>query len=56
MSGNKIYLGDGAYAEFGGYDIRITTEDGVSVTNEVFLGPREIVALIVFAKEKGLVT
>jgi len=33
----KTYLGDGVYAEMTNGMIRLTTEDGVSVTNEVFL-------------------
>jgi hypothetical protein len=31
----KTYLGDGAYADFDGYAIVVTTEDGVSVTNRI---------------------
>lgn len=33
----KTYLGDGVYAEFDGYGIVLTTEDGISVTNRIVL-------------------
>ena len=35
----KRYLGDGAYVEFDGYHIRLTTENGFEVTNRVALDP-----------------
>lgn len=33
----KTYLGDGCYAEFDGHQIRLTTENGIRTTNEIFL-------------------
>ena len=33
----KVYLGDGVYAEYDGYHIVLTTEDGVKVTNTIYL-------------------
>lgn len=35
----KGYLGDGAYVDFDGYSIVLTTEDGISTTNAVVLDP-----------------
>lgn len=35
--GEKTYLGDGVYARFTGYDIELTTENGISVTNRIHL-------------------
>ena len=35
----KVYLGDGAYVDFDGYALVLTTEDGISVTNTVVLEP-----------------
>ena len=35
----KEYLGDGAYVDFDGYSIILTTEDGISTTNSVVLDP-----------------
>lgn len=35
----KEYLGDGVYAEFDGYSIVLTTEDGISATNTIVLEP-----------------
>lgn len=37
MSELKEYIGDGAYVDFNGHDIRIYTSDGVTETNEIFL-------------------
>lgn len=34
---NKEYLGDGVYVDFDGYHIVLTTEDGVSATNTIFM-------------------
>jgi hypothetical protein len=33
----KVYLGDGVYADFDGYAITLTTENGVEVTNTIEL-------------------
>jgi hypothetical protein len=35
----ETYLGDGAYAEFNGYNITIYTSDGISRTNTVHFEP-----------------
>ena len=35
----KSYLGDGVYARFDGYSIVLTTENGISVQNEIVLEP-----------------
>ena len=39
-------MGDGVYAEDVGHAIRLTTENGVSVQNEVFLEPEVLEAVI----------
>jgi hypothetical protein len=38
MELGKQYLGDGVYADFDGYHVVLTTENGVS-TNTVYLEP-----------------
>lgn len=45
---NKAYLGDGAYVQEGSFrgEVVLTTEDGISVQNQVVLGPTEIRALL----------
>ena len=45
---NKAYLGDGAYVTFDGYGLMLTTENGISVTNEVYLEPAVYEALVMF--------
>jgi len=42
---HKSYLGDGAYVDFDGWAIVLTTEDGISVTNRVVLEPEVFRAL-----------
>lgn len=37
--GYKEYIGDGAYVDFDGYSLVLTAEDGINVTNEVYLDP-----------------
>jgi hypothetical protein len=34
-----VYLGDGAYARYDGFNVWLTTSDGVTTTNEVCLEP-----------------
>jgi hypothetical protein len=46
----KVYLGDGAYAEFGGFQIKVTTEDGVRVTNTVYFNQSTFAELVHYAK------
>ncbi len=46
----KEYLGDAVYAEFDGCGIMLTTEDGISTTNSIYLEP-EILALLNFFYE-----
>jgi hypothetical protein len=46
----KIYLGDAVYAEFDGFGITLTTEDGIRVTNEIFLEPAVTQSLFDFVK------
>ena len=54
MAKDKIYLGDGAYAALEHGIIKVSTEDGISETNRVFLGVDELAALFKYAVEKGL--
>lgn len=35
----KVYIGDGAYVRFDGFYIWLTTENGITTTNEVALEP-----------------
>lgn len=44
----KTYLGDGVYAEQKDGRLVLTTEDGIRTTNEIFLEPEIIDALIMF--------
>lgn len=48
MSKFKEYLGDGAYADFDGYQIVLTTENGVETTNIIALEPSVMRALITY--------
>lgn len=46
----KTYLGDGCYAEFDGFGIALTTEDGINITNKIYLEPQVLVALNKFVE------
>lgn len=53
----KTYLGDAVYAEFDGFHIVLTTEDGRNVTNRICLDPSVLANLAqyknkVFKREK----
>lgn len=39
-----VYLGDGLYIDFDGYQIRLFTSNGPVVTNQVFLDSNTLVA------------
>jgi len=41
----KAYLGDGAYVEFDGFALWLTTEDGIRTTNRICLEPEVYRAL-----------
>lgn len=45
MTDRKAYLGDGAYVDFDGYHIVLTTENGIEETNRICLEPEVLVAL-----------
>lgn len=35
----KEYIGDGVYVDFDGYNIVVTTENGIATTNIIYLEP-----------------
>jgi len=41
----KDYLGDGVYADVDGDSIVLTTENGISVNNRIYLDPDVVAAL-----------
>lgn len=47
---DKIYLGDGLYAEDQGYQYRLYADNGVVVYNEVFLDQEMLDKLVKWAK------
>ena len=48
----KEYIGDGVYAEDNGYEITLTTEDGISVTNRIVLDADVMRAFIAWYKRR----
>jgi hypothetical protein len=47
------YLGDGLYATFDGYQIRLFASNGLETTNEVFLEPHVFSAFMRYASSIG---
>ena len=47
----KRYLGDGVYVDFDGFQIVLTTEDGLRATNTIYLEPEVVNALFRFAQQ-----
>lgn len=41
---NKQYLGDAVYIQFDGWNIILTTEDGISETNSIYMEPEVVAA------------
>lgn len=54
QAARKIYLGDGVYAEFDGYGIWLTTENGLSRDNTIYLEPEVYRALVSFVEGRAL--
>ena len=50
-SSTPAYLGDGVYAAFDGFQIRLWTTDGISETNVIFLDPEVQVELVRFIEK-----
>jgi hypothetical protein len=52
---SKTYLGDGVYVDFDGYQLVLTAENGVSITNTIYLEPAVYGALVAYTErlEKG---
>mgnify|MGYP001576214309 CR=1 FL=1 len=46
----KAYLGDGAYVDFDGWALVLTTEDGIRATNTIVLEPEIYAALVAYVK------
>jgi len=51
MKIEKIYLGDGAYAEYDGWNIIVTTSNGIHTTNEICFEPEVIDKLFKYVLE-----
>jgi len=45
---DKRYLGDGVYVHRDGYQVVLTTTDGVRTTNTVYLEPEVVDALLAY--------
>jgi len=50
----KTYLGDGVYIKFKDGQMKLTTEDGIRTTNEIFIKIEVFDAMIKFFKEQEL--
>ena len=50
---SKVYLGDGTYAQFDGFHLILTTENGIETTNTVYLEDWVFNALLRYAEEIG---
>ena len=42
----KQYIGDGVYAEYDGFQIKLTAENGIEVLDTIYLEPRTFENLI----------
>jgi len=49
----KVYLGDGLYAEFDGFQFRLYTDREDGFRHEVYLDADVLKALLIFAKDQG---
>ena len=49
---NKKYLGDGVYVAHDGYGIILTSENGVSILNTIYLEPEPLSAFLRYLDQK----
>lgn len=52
MQTDKRYIGDETYVGFDGYNIILTTENGIRVNNTIILEPEAVKTLIRYIEEK----
>lgn len=50
----RQYLGDAVYCSFDGYSVILTTEDGISASNTIYLEPKVIKCLIDYLINVGM--
>jgi hypothetical protein len=46
MDEDDVYLGDGLYASFDGYQIELYASNGICKTNQVYLDPHVLAAFL----------
>jgi hypothetical protein len=49
---NKVYLGDGVYAKYDGWNVILTTENGMFSTNSIYLEPEVVRALQLYLEQQ----
>lgn len=45
---NKTYLGDGVYVEYKDFHLILTTEDGLSTINKIYLDENVLQSLLIY--------
>ncbi len=50
MTKDKVYLGDGVYVVYDGFAWILTTEDGISAQNTIYLEPSVLDSFIEYLK------
>jgi len=51
----KTYLGDAVYADEWGHGVELTTSDGISATNTIYLEPEVIAYLVKYLEKLGYI-
>ena len=54
MNKEPVYLGDGLYADFDGYQIELYASNGIEKTDRVFLEPAVLRAFFEYVKGLGV--
>lgn len=55
MRDTRVYLGDSVYADIGNGMVVLTTENGVEVSNRIYLEPQVVEAFIGWLRESKLI-
>jgi hypothetical protein len=54
LTERTMYLGDGLYADYDGFQVEVYASNSIKATNRVFFDPEVLTAFISYVKKLGL--
>ena len=53
--GKRVYLGDGLYSEYDGYQFMLSASDGIRTHSVVYLEPKVLDNFLIFVENCGFI-